>query len=563
MIAPLAIAALAIAPPSHCCSSSRMYTYAGTKNGDQCYCARQLASFDSSDQCTTPCPAAADEFCGGPAAIMLYRPDAAASAGGSGAVGAVPTSVASSVASASTSAPPAPTATNSNIVTTQAPVPSSSATKYVWAHHMVGNTEFYKADNWTADVTLAKNSGIDGFALNMGATAYQPQNVEWAYTAAQQVGGFKMFFSFDMTSFPCMNASDVTTIAQLAAKYVSHPAQAMYGGKALVSTFSGETCTFGQASVSAGWDAVRKAIGSEIYFMPATFMTTAQVTDGTWYDGQIHWDAAWPQGADPLTTRNDTDWISALGTKGYMPPVSPFFFTYYGKDSWDKNWIYRSDDWLLATRFEQVIGMRDKVDMLELLSWNDFGESHYLCPLPDAASQPNSTWTTNMPHTPLLSLVKHYSTIFKTGTPPTDEGLWLWTRPHPKDAVPSNPTLAKPARAEDTDDNLYVVAFLTQPANVRIWSGTSETSGQVEAGLMKLKVASATGVFGAEVTRDNKTVLSYSSEGQLEYTDKPVDYNFNYFVAEGAKGNQKDSRAGRIDVGLSVVVGAMVVAMLF
>lgn len=36
----------------------------------------------------------------------------------------------------------------------------------------------------------------------------------------------------------------------------------------------------------------------------------------------------------------------------------------------NKNWIYRSDDWLLAERFEQLVANRNKYDMAELISWN-------------------------------------------------------------------------------------------------------------------------------------------------------------------------------------------------
>ncbi|KLT44598.1 hypothetical protein CC85DRAFT_242261 [Cutaneotrichosporon oleaginosum] len=531
----------ALNSPAHCTKlcGDNMYSFAGVENGQQCYCAREMKSTPASaSDCTSPCPGDAGETCGGATSLHLFElvgagagTGASASGAASNAASSAATTASATAAAAAGAAPPAVSGTG-DAVTQQAAVPASSATKYVWAHHMIGNTEFYTSANWTADVDLAKRAGIDGFALNMGRDAYQPQNVEWAYAAAG-AAGLKCFFSFDMTSFPCMNASDVSAVAELAKKYAAHPAQAMYGGKVLVSTFSGERCTFGQASVAAGWDAVRRAIGTEIYFMPSTFMTTAQVKEGRWYDGQMHWDAAWPQGPEALTTQNDTEWIAALGTKGYMPPVSPFFFTYYGKDSWDKNWIYRSDDWLLATRFEQVIGMRDKVDMLELLSWNDFGESHYIAPVPAASAQPKSDgWTRGMPHTGLLSLVKHYATVFRTGAPPADEGLWLWTRPHPKDATPNAPSLPRPARADDTDDNLYAVAYLTSPARVRIWSGASSAAWDLQAGLAKLKVPSAAGAVGGEVTRDGKAVLRFDS-GSWAYTDKPADYNFNYFVGEG------------------------------
>lgn len=76
-----------------------------------------------------------------------------------------------------------------------------------------------------------------------------------------------------------------------------------------------------------------------------------------------------------------------------MPSISPLFFTYYGPNSYNKDWIYvsthcivksialtatqRSDDWLLARRFEQLIAMRTKIDMAEMVTWN--GERNFSC----------------------------------------------------------------------------------------------------------------------------------------------------------------------------------------
>lgn len=293
--------------------------------------------------------------------------------------GVVPSSVpaaastagtAGSSAAASSGGSPSTTVVAGPVATSN--VPTSSNQKYVWAHHIVGVTQNYTPDRWDKEVALAQSGGIDGFALNMGADSWQPQQIDAAYTAAGKASGspFKMFLSFDTTSLGCKNASDVTRLADLVNKYAAHPAQAQYKGKTLVSTFGGERCTFGEKDVEAGWAAFRAKVTQGMHFVPATFMTPNDVRAGKWFDGGMQWDGGWPMGDSALTTRNDTEWLSALGNKTYMAAVSPFFFTYYGPQSWDKNWIYRSDDWLLATRFEQMISLRDKLDMIEIVSWN-------------------------------------------------------------------------------------------------------------------------------------------------------------------------------------------------
>lgn len=167
----------------------------------------------------------------------------------------------------------------------------------------------------------------------------------------------------------------------------------------------------------------------------------------------------------------------------------------------------------------------------------DFGESHYVAPTPPANFQPKSDlWVKGMPHNGLLTLVKLYSDAFRSGNYAAgQDGLWLWTRPHSKDATPSAPTLSKPTRAEMTEDNLYAVVNLASPATVKIYSGSSTQSWDLQAGVSKLKIPSAAGAVGGEITRDGKVVKSFDSQAAdgWAYTDKPVDYNFNYYVGEG------------------------------
>ena len=61
----------------------------------------------------------------------------------------------------------------------------------------VGNVKSWNVDNWKADIQLAKNGRIDGFALNI---AYGEMNngesIEFAFQAAKAMD-FKMIFSFD------------------------------------------------------------------------------------------------------------------------------------------------------------------------------------------------------------------------------------------------------------------------------------------------------------------------------------------------------------------------------
>ncbi|SRR5258708_6354186 len=157
---------------------------------------------------------------------------------------------------------------------------------------MVGNAYPYTVDNWVNDIKLASSAGMyvlnsihsiqlshppnsDAFALNIGTDAWQQARVNDAYTAAQKCGSnFKMFISFDMTVLPCASSSDAGAIRKYINQYASHPAQFMYNGKALFSSFSGETCQFGTGSVGSGWSSVFG--GTNSLFVPSFFMDPSQ-----------------------------------------------------------------------------------------------------------------------------------------------------------------------------------------------------------------------------------------------------------------------------------------------
>lgn len=175
-----------------------------------------------------------------------------------------------------------------------------------------------------------------------------------------------------MTSFPCSTAAQAVQYATLVSSYRSHPNQAFYQNKLLLTLFDGAYCTFGQANVNAGWAYFRAqmtARNTPVYIMPSLFVDLAQ---HNWYDGHFDWDNSWPKAGQDLDGSRDVQakaQMTARG-KGYMPGISPNFFTYYSPQTYNKNWIYRSDDWLMASRFEQIIQQRASHDMAELITWN-------------------------------------------------------------------------------------------------------------------------------------------------------------------------------------------------
>lgn len=482
--------------------------------------------------------------------------------------------------------------------------------KYVIAHHMVGNTYPYTIDNWTADISQAAAANIDGFALNMGRDDWQPARVADAYKAALQSNqDFKLLISLDMTSFPCSSSQDAQILRDTVRAYLSHPNQLQYASRAVVSTFSGESCTFGQASPAQGWQTQfvhHPDLDGRIYLIPSFFIDPNNFgAFSNVMNGDFNWNAAWPvkltsssvqsltsavssgsissilgsiglarrlfNPADSVTlVQNEVqsllgDYIGSMiddkahldalaaldgsATSGapqrrvanerraYIAPVSPWFFTHYGPDSFNKNFVYLSDHWLYPKRWESLIAARDQFDFVEIISWNDYGESHYIGPIEGA--QPNSqAWTDGFDHTAWLNLTKYYAAAFKTGSYPpieTDQ-LYLWARPHPATAQASNDPVGPPTNADLFQDTVWGMVLAKEASTVILSTDPNIASDQqhrfdVPAGASRLSMPIAPGgIIYGKILRGNQTILELRPQG-FAFNGSPVQYNYNAFVA--------------------------------
>ncbi|KAI0711667.1 glycoside hydrolase family 71 protein [Earliella scabrosa] len=400
-----------------------------------------------------------------------------------------------------------------------------------------------------SDITLAASKGFDAFALNVGADAWESSQIANAYSAAAKYNSnatnkaapFKLFFSFDMGSLPCSSASHATTLQSYIRTYANNTSTYQYNGRMLVSTFAGEACTFGKPSLNEAWVSAVKPPSSTntsknatlpaVWFVPSFFVDPKTFPNLTVIDGAFHWNSAWPMGNYNISFAPDQSYISNLQNKTYMGAVSPWFFTHYGKDTFNKNWIYRGDDWLLSQRWEMLIQNRTSVQLAQLISWNDFGESHYVGPV--LGMQPMSeAWVNGFDHQGWLDLIKYYVAAYKTGTYPsiTKDRVYLWARLYPANATAPDP-VGRPANYQWTQDYLWAVTQLTAPANVTLSCGTSSQRTVVPAGVSKLKLPLSTNcAVKAVVVRGSNTTVNMAPAG-FNYSTRPTAYNFNAFVA--------------------------------
>ncbi|KAF5381673.1 hypothetical protein D9615_005563 [Tricholomella constricta] len=411
--------------------------------------------------------------------------------------------------------------------------PQVARQKLVVAHFMVGNTYPYQVADWTK----ASSKGIDAFALNVGRDSWQPARVADAFTAAvNSKTNFKLFLSFDMSSLPCAAAADAITLRNYLTTYRAHPHQMMYppgSSRLLASTFAGEACRFGQGTLQAAWHyALRGDLRLPgVHFVPSFFMDPAAFGGLQTIDGSFQWNSAWPMGNSTTNFDADNIYLKNLGGRTYMAGVSPWFFTHYGPDTYNKNFIYRCDDWHFAARWEVLVKHRAEVDLAQVITWNDFGESHYVGPI--AGAQPMSeAWTKGFDHQGWLDLMQYYIKAYKTGAYPaiTRERVFLWGRLYPANAnAPDH--VGKPQNWAYTQDYLWGVVLLPSPAMVTLSCGSSTVTSALPAGLSKMRLRLTTDCnVHVKIWKKKAVVLDFAPKG-FRFTKHPRIYNFNAFVA--------------------------------
>lgn len=91
----------------------------------------------------------------------------------------------------------------------------------------------------------------------------------------------------------------------------------------------------------------------------------------------------------------DSAYMTALAGKPYIAPVSAWFSTHFGPEvSYSKNWVFPSD-LLWFNRWNEILTLGSQ--FLEIVTWNDYGESHYIGPLSSKHyDDGNSKWTNDM-----------------------------------------------------------------------------------------------------------------------------------------------------------------------
>ena len=236
--------------------------------------------------------------------------------------------------------------------------------------------------------------------------------------------------------------------------------------------------------------------------------------------------------------------------------VSAWFSTHYGLEvSYSKNWVFPSE-LLWYDRWNEILSLSPQY--IEILTWNDYGESHYIGPLSSSHSDDgNSKWTNDMPHDGWLSMATPYIAAFKAGqkaiSTPSEDQLIYWYRPATKTAsCDSTDTCEKPWPSpspnpnyftgppngyETVEDSIFVVALLTSPGTVTVTSGSNTKDFNAQAGANAFSMDLGTGKQSFALKRGGATVLS--DDSFKEVSDQCICgiYNYNAYVGTLPAGN--------------------------
>ncbi|KAL4912791.1 glycosyl hydrolase family 71-domain-containing protein [Aspergillus aurantiobrunneus] len=414
--------------------------------------------------------------------------------------------------------------------------------RLVFCHFMIGiSSNRQSAADYDSDMQQAKDLGIDAFALNIGVDPYTDTQLEYAYESAAN-NDMKVFLSFD---FNWYHVDQAAAVGSKIAQYASEPAQLMVDDKVFVSSFAGDGIDVAQIESSAGTD---------IFWAPNYHPGEGNFDD---VDSALNW-MAWDNdgnnkapksGANVTVADGDQAYMDALGGKPYLAPASGWFFTHFGGEvSYSKNWVFPGD-LLWYNRWREILELGPR--FVEIITWNDYGESHYIGPLSSPHTDDGaSKWVMDMPHSGWLEMSRPFIAAYKAGeTSPDqyieDEKLIYWYRPTPKDVEcdstdttmggsPDNSTgnffRGRPDGWDIMQDEVFVVALLASPATIQVTSGDVEESFEAPAGASAFAVEMGVGQQSFSVVRDGETILSDTSLKDIVDECICGIYNFNAYV---------------------------------
>ncbi|KAI9838984.1 MAG: hypothetical protein M1819_004192 [Sarea resinae] len=406
---------------------------------------------------------------------------------------------------------------------------STADDRLVFAHFMIDIvSDRTSPSDYDTDMTLAQSVGIDAFALNIGTESFSDTQLYLAYASALS-SNMKVFLSFDFAS-KTNNSWSTGQAAEIGAKIAQFawlPAQLLIDDKPFVSTHGGDGLDVGLLRLFAG---------REIFFAPN--FDPKKGTDFGLVDGALNWNA-WPNngnGGPPTADANftvedgDQTYLAALGSRAYIAPVSPWFFTHM---SASQNYILPSDT-LWYDRWTELLNLGPR--FVEILTWNDYRDSSYVGPLAGKHTDDGSSkWVNDMTHLPLLHISTpfisaYHSSLTTPSVPTTDSITYMYRRVPRLIPCPTTDTIdAPPTGYLQLADSIFAITALASPGTLNIQTGSLTIDFPVPAGFALHAIDFGLGSQYVALKRDGAIVLQATGAWQIQFVCVCGVYDFNVF----------------------------------
>jgi glucan endo-1,3-alpha-glucosidase len=193
---------------------------------------------------------------------------------------------------------------------------------------------------------------------------------------ADDLGGFKLFFSFDHAAGGL--SGDPNQYARFFLEYSSRPSYFRFkcpqtgNDKPLVSTFGGETVPDSQ------WASFKRTVG-DVLIVPGFYKlspSSSLFTNRASLDGIFNWNSwqAESAGKSSVDASSDKSFMNTAhaSQRLFMMGISPIQAKALDTAN---NWYRRGED-NIEVRLAQALDLQP--DIIQLQSWNDAGEGHYM-----------------------------------------------------------------------------------------------------------------------------------------------------------------------------------------
>lgn len=401
---------------------------------------------------------------------------------------------------------------------------AAPAPKRVFAHYMVCFATYGEGvKNYKREIREAQAAGIDGFALNCGSwhnEPHYPRRVAQLYQAAEELdSGFQLFFSIDL--------DNVEFILDMIRTYARHPAQFLHGGRVVVSTFAASRVPWKEKVLGP-----LREKGVDVFFVP--FFYPESMAELPSYDDMVKLHAKWADVVDGLfyfggpglpaqLAASNAASTKALHEVGKISMAS-YTPAYWGHKQPGKRYYETAGGEGTELQWKSII--ETQPEWVEIVTWNDFGEASYVCPIKDFSKALSFLEPPPRPcHAGYLELSRHFIQWYKKGREPAveREGLFFFYRTHPKDAVVEGERPVE-LRKGVIEDVLYVTTLTNAAAELRVTTGGTEVAPiPVAPGLRHHRFPFKPGPQRFELWRGGKAVAATNG---TTIESHPKHYNF-------------------------------------